>query len=443
MKIFELLRLGTKNTKGRWVVLPVIGIAISAFCLCYAGAIFTTVENERSLPYEIAITNDGAKKVSDSTLAEISKLSDVTSISPLLQVPATVRTGKYAANINLIGIDPSYITDKFATGGVFSASSGMPYIVINKAQTKQFVVEQKSTSTNTQSNTSNTQTGSSPNTKSGTSSTQTGSSPDTKSGTSSTQTASDADAKSNTNTNTNTTVNTDNKGEAADATAPKINWLNVSYTLEAGGGDHLIISKICGILAGDDKEQQPEAYISLTSAKNMLQKSRQSIAYVGARARIKNIGVLDNVSKALEDLGFIVTNDNTKLESKWDSEVKEMTYLIVIGVFSLLCSVVLMVAWRKIAVMEQREAWKMLLWMGMKEKDIHKVFVIQSLIITLSGIIIGIIVSLSVPSFMSTDIKEESVYKLLIPLLVSVSASAICIVVTMFPLLNIKKQSYL
>jgi len=102
--------------------------------------------------------------------------------------------------------------------------------------------------------------------------------------------------------------------------------------------------------------------------------------------------------------------------------------------------VVLMVAWRKIAVMEQREAWKMLLWMGMKEKDIHKVFVIQSLIITLSGIIIGIIVSLSVPSFMSTDIKEESVYKLLIPLLVSVSASAICIVVTMFPLLNIKNR---
>lgn len=456
MKIFELLRLGTKNTKGRWVVLPVIGIAISVFCLCFAGAIFTTVENERSLPYEIAITNDGAKKVSDSTLAEISKLSDVTAISPLLQVPATVRTGKYVASMNLTGIDPSYISDKFATGSVFAASSGMPHIVINKAETKQFSVEQKNTSTGTQSNTGNTQTGSSTDAKSGTSSTQTGSSTGAKSGTSSTQMGSSTDAKSSTsstqtasstdvrsNTNTNTTVSTDNKDETTDTIAPKINWLNVSYTLEVGGGDHLIVSKICGILAGDDKMQQPEAYISLTSAKNLLQKSGQSTAYVGAKVRIKNIGFADSVSKAIQDLGFIVTNNNTILEAKWDSEVKEMTYLIVIGVFSLLCSAVLMVAWRKISVMEQREAWKMLLWMGMKEKDIHKVFVIQSLMISLIGIVIGIIVSISLPSFMPTDTKEISVYTLLIPYLVLVLSSVICIFVVMLSMLSVRKQTRL
>jgi len=181
----------------------------------------------------------------------------------------------------------------------------------------------------------------------------------------------------------------------------------------------------------------------LTTAKNLLQKSGQSTDYVGAKVRIKNIGVSDDVSKELEDRGFIVTNDNTKLESKWDSEVKEMTYLIVIGVFSLLCSAVLMMAWRKISVMEQREAWKMLFWMGMKEKDIHKVFVLQSLIVSSIGIFVGIIVSLSVPSFMPTDSIEKSVYTLIIPLLVSVSTSLICIVVTMLPLLKVKKQSYL
>ena len=85
MKIFDLLKIGIRDIKGRWVVLPIIGIAISTFCLCFAGAILTTVQKEKAVSYELSILIQG-KKITASTLAEISKLSDITDVTPLLNI---------------------------------------------------------------------------------------------------------------------------------------------------------------------------------------------------------------------------------------------------------------------------------------------------------------------------------------------------------------------
>jgi len=455
MKIFDLLKIGIRDIKGRWVVLPIIGIAISTFCLCFAGAILTTVQKEKSVPYELSILGQGTKKITSSTLAEISKLSDITDVTPLLNIETTVRTGKYSANMNLIGVKDSYIKGKFAAGGVFPSSSGMPYIVLNKAACKEFTLKQKSASTNT----GGTKTGSTTVTDTNSSDTKTSSETETDTNTGGAETASATGNDTNTSDTKlgNATVNDTNTGGAQvnnltdtntdteassdnddDTTAPKIDWLNASISLDSGEAGHLIISKICGILDGDDKQQKPEAYISLSSAKNLLLKSGQSTDYVGAYVRIKNIGVAGIVSKDIEDLGFTVDNTNDLLQSKWDIELKEMVYLIVIGIFSLLCSTVLMITWRKISIIQQKEEWKMLRLIGMKEKYIFILFVTQSIIVLLIGFVIGIIVSISTPSFLSPDIKETSVYALPIPFLVSVLIFVICIVVSMLPLFNKK-----
>ncbi|MBC8060298.1 MAG: FtsX-like permease family protein [Clostridiaceae bacterium] len=428
MKIFDLLRIATKNLKTTWVVLPIIGIATSVFCFCFAGAVLTTVQEEESLHCEILVSTVGTKSFSDSNLAEISKLLDVKAVTPLLKVPTNIKTGKYYANMILIGVKASYITDKFAEGKIFEANSLMPYIVLNKAACKQFSDEPENTSTDTEANTGDAKTDSA---DKGNTST------DTKPNTGNAKT----DSGSKVNTSSQASSNTK---------APDLKWLKASFSLQPGEDGRLFTSKICGILDGDDDAQDPVAYISLSSAKDLLQKSGQSTDYVEARVRIKNMKCTDSVTGAIEKLGFTVTKPNVLLQAKWEAKLKEMVYLMVIGAFSLLYSVVLMASSRKIAVLQQKEAWEMLRWVGMKEKDMSRLFVIEALIISLIGIVIGLIVSTSLPAFLpsflapslSQDNKEPSVFTLLIPYLVLVLSSVICIVVVMLSMLNIKKQNY-
>lgn len=109
MKIIDLVRIAAKNLKGKWVVLPVFGIAISTFCLCFAGAILITVQEEKALPYEIIISSEGEQSLSDSAVAEISKITDVTAATAVLQVPVSITADEYTTELTLTGIDSAYI----------------------------------------------------------------------------------------------------------------------------------------------------------------------------------------------------------------------------------------------------------------------------------------------------------------------------------------------
>lgn len=232
-----------------------------------------------------------------------------------------------------------------------------------------------------------------------------------------------ADAGANANTDTSTDTDSGDNPNA-----PKIDWLNASYSLQTGESGQEIPSKVCGMIAGSGKGQEPAAYISLTAAKNLLQRSGQSTSYTGAKVRVTNIGCADNVSQAISALGLNVTNSNAQLQTKWDGEFKEMTYLIILGAFCLLCSAVLIAVWRMISMQEQKEAWVMLRWLGIREKNIRSLFLIQAIMISLIGIAVGIIVALSLPSFLSPDLKGKSIYTLPIPFEVILLSIVICII---------------
>ncbi|MFL0248739.1 hypothetical protein [Candidatus Clostridium stratigraminis] len=48
----------------------------------------------------------------------------------------------------------------------------------------------------------------------------------------------------------------------------------------------------------------------------------------------------------------------------------------------------------------------------MKESDIGRLFVIQVIMIILIGVLLGIIVRSSLPSFLQQNVKETSIFKL-------------------------------
>jgi ABC-type lipoprotein release transport system permease subunit len=469
MKTIDLIWIAAKNFKGRWMALPGLGLAISVFCLCFAGTVLVTVQQEKSQPYALAISAAGNQSISDSMMAQIAKLPNVTAATPLLQVSARVKTGIYSAQLTLTGIAPSYLNTAFAKGSVFPSSGDMPYIVLNAAASKHFSNNTANTDTGTGADTGSGNTaGSDGGTKTGIGSdtgngadtgsdsttgsdagTQTGNGTDTGNANTDTGTdtgsgnitGSDAGAKTDTgtqnDTDSNTNINADSgtdanadAGNAADdnTNAPKIDWLNASYSLQTGGSEQWIPSKVCGMIAGSDKGQEPDAYVSLSAAKNLLQRSGQSTNYTGAKVRVTNIGYTDSVSQAIAALGLNVTNSNAALQTKWDGEFKEMTYLIVIGAFCLLCSAVLLAVWRKISLQEQKEAWETLRWLGIKEKIIRSLFLAQAIMISLIGIAVGIIVALSLPSYLPPDLKGKSIYTLPIPFEVILLSIVICII---------------
>ena len=138
MKISDRLGLATKNLKGLWALLPIAGMAIGMFCLCFAGAILTSVSGEKALPCELDVSAKGNAEITDSALVQISEIEDVLDVTPLLQVPVTVETGAYTAELTLTGIEAYYLDEDYAEGSVFPADTVMPYIVLNEAACKMF-----------------------------------------------------------------------------------------------------------------------------------------------------------------------------------------------------------------------------------------------------------------------------------------------------------------
>lgn len=488
MKTADLIRLAAKNLRGRWMFFPGIGVAVSIFCLCFAGAVWETVGREKAQPYELAVSAAGGSGLTDSAVAQITKLSHVVAATPLLSVSTTVKTGVYTARLTLTGIDPAYLQAAFSKGGVFPQNSAMPYIVLNAAACQQF---SKNLDTGTQagsgagkaaggvtssagmgsqtpigSNTAGAGSSAGTGTVSGTGSNtgaQTGawsSAADAGSGAGTTA-SSIAAAKTQAGTVTGTAAGTGagttagtgapssaaggetdaaaasgaGSGDGSDADAPKIDWLTAGFAVQAGGNGQWIPSKVCGLTAGSAKGQQAAAYISLSTAKSLLYKSGQSTDYAGAKVRVTDSGYADSVSRAIAALGLQVTNPNTALQAKWDGESKEMAYLTVIGAFGLLCSAVLLAVWEKSSLQGQKETWELLRWLGIRKRDAHALFLMQSVLISLAGIAVGVATAVSLPSFLPPALQGTSIYALPIPFETILVNIAVCTAAAALPCL--------
>ena len=373
MRISDLISLSVKKLKSSWAVLPAIGFCIAAFCLCFAGAILTKVQDEKAEPYEIIISAESTS-LSESLVAEISKTTDVTAVTPLLQVPATISTGEYTASLTLTGLKANYLKEGLSQGSIFPDDSVMPYIVLNEAACKQFATD-------------------------------------------------DGDVKEAT----------------SDTEMPEIGWLNENFEVQTGEGAKVVISKVCGILSNEDEDedQEPAAYISLSAAKALLQ---QSTGYTGINVRVRNIGCTESIAKAIAKLGLSVSNSTDELQAGWDADTKEMTYLLVIGVFGLVCASFLLGAWRRLSLSEQKDEWEMLRCLGMKERDIRRVFAVQAGMLAVLGIAGGMLIAMVIPSFLLSGEVGDTSFLLPIPFNVILGCVVVCATAGIVPVLGRRGQ---
>ncbi len=216
-----------------------------------------------------------------------------------------------------------------------------------------------------------------------------------------------------------------------------IDWLNESIKIQVGDGARHIVSKISGILKNEEENEQAAAYVSLSVSKQLLQQSGQYTGYSGALVRIVDMGSAESVSKQIFASGLIVANPNEELQTEWDALMKEANYLLAAGIFGLVGTVVLVAAWRKISLAEQEQAYAMLHWMGMKIKTLRRLVAVQCVMISLAGVALGLVVSVSLPAFLSQGVGE-SIFTMTIPLETAALSALICVVTCVLPMLKIK-----
>ena len=370
MRAPDFLKLALKSLRGRGTALPALGFAVGMFCLCVAGAVQASIRLEKSQPCELTATVQSSAGISAGTLGKLPAIAGVTASTAVLSVPMTVKSGEYSAELTLTGLDAAYIEGAIKQGGAFPNNSVMPYIVLNEAACKLFTNGEDDTDIDSDSDLD--------------------------------------DSEDGTNS------------------LPPIDWLNARFTVQQGSA-RPVVAKVCGVIPGDDK-QQPAAYTSLSSAKQLLQAGEEQSAVTEALVRVRDLGTAKSAGAAIAALGLSFTGSDDALQTKWDEETHEMTYLIVTGAFALLCTAALLSALNRNSLLEDRDSWNMLLWLGLNERGVRGVFALQAAVIALFGVAIGMAVAFALPSFLPPELKGESVFMLPIPLESVIASVVVCII---------------
>ena len=215
---------------------------------------------------------------------------------------------------------------------------------------------------------------------------------------------------------------------------------NKNFSIQLGDDTRPIISKVCGILAtSEDVTEQPEAYISLSVAKTLQRQSGHTTEKLSAYVRVINIGYADAVSRTLTAQGLFVINSTETLQTGWSNDLKETTYMLLIGGLSLVFSTTLILTIRELSMIEDRFGLIALHWIGLKESKIKQLPIIQAILISVFGIIIGTIVGLSLPVFLTIEQKSSSLFAIAIPFWAIILTSIICLIAVVIPHIKARK----
>ena len=72
MGIFDLLKFAVKTVNNKWAIFSLVFIVIATSCLCFSHAAWTVVQKEKSLPYELFVSSEGAKSITPDIITKIS-----------------------------------------------------------------------------------------------------------------------------------------------------------------------------------------------------------------------------------------------------------------------------------------------------------------------------------------------------------------------------------
>ncbi len=128
--------------------------------------------------------------------------------------------------------------------------------------------------------------------------------------------------------------------------ALETDWLNLAYSLEAGESGRALVSKVCGIAAGDGKEGAM-GYMSLDVAKSLLWRYGGPKSYTAVYMRAGNDGKASEIIKSLSVLGLSVSSAYEERHESWRAIRREAGFHFFIGCLCFGLGGIGALAWRK------------------------------------------------------------------------------------------------
>ena len=369
MRFWDIFMLAFRGLHKGWAAIAVLGIAMSVVCFSFAGADLFSVHSEKAKPCELAVQASDTAKLSDQSVLDILKIPNVTAATGTMEVPVTLSSGKYSAELTLYGIDRNYLQNGFTFGGPFPENSVMPYIVLNSAAVKEFIDKN------------------------------------------------------------NPPADQDDYAPAINWENARI---ELSFGGDNSSSKE-VTSKICGILQSRREEETPAGYISISMAKTLLTGQKTMPGYTSIAVRLKDTGAAKNVVEKIGALGYSASDPSMEQQAKWDRQEMEISNLILVGVIGLLCFSFLIAAIDRGNLLEEHRQLEMLCWIGMPISKRKAIYFIKTAIIDIVGVLLGIAASTCIPSFVPEEQMATSVFFLAVPYLVTAVISPICIALFLLP----------
>ncbi|MEG0630846.1 MAG: ABC transporter permease [Christensenellaceae bacterium] len=358
MKTIDLLRLaaiGLWRKRSR-TFLTVLGVIIGTACIVLMFAIGLSNYNQfnenitqnQSLT-EITINHYSNSPLSgggitDSTISSIKNIEGVAAVSPVITMPVTIKSGKYTANMQLMGVDGKLITEKYKEGKLYQPNGSVASLVLGSEATKQFMQED----------------------------------------------------------------NPVNYWEVQDYTPDidwlNANMtLELGYPqMEDMPSSTVYMASVSGILDTTQQSQNAySSYIDLEVAKRMIMENRELAEKLGLKlgnysTAIIQADSIDNVQSVLAEvkkLGFETYSPTEWITQMQEEQGRQQGQLFAIGFISLFVSAIGIANTMYASILERRRDIGVMKVVGMKIRKIRRLFLVESAFIGLIGGLIGIGIS--------------------------------------------------
>lgn len=139
MRLLDYLALARRGGRRGYRAAFVLFTAAAMTALCFSAAILKTNRSEKSAPCELAVTAPSYLSLTEQTVQDFRAIADVVDASGVVEASARIATGKYAADLSLVGIDGEYLHDLvYLTGEPFPESGAMPWLALSEGAAKTF-----------------------------------------------------------------------------------------------------------------------------------------------------------------------------------------------------------------------------------------------------------------------------------------------------------------
>lgn len=185
------------------------------------------------------------------------------------------------------------------------------------------------------------------------------------------------------------------KAKHDDNYMPSIDWLDAEFALTVG--ENIIAGKVSGIF----EDENAAAYISQDMAKQLLQRQGRSSSYTSIAVRVTNIGTAGAAAKAISGLGYEVTGRDDSMQEKWDVQLRESFYTLVLGIAGACCAVMLEVTYKTVDRRRNQSRNYTLSWLGMSSDFVRWLDIVRYCCLESAGIGLGVLFYYTISVFNS------------------------------------------